>query len=107
MGKILEQAGPDLDFKKVTEVNGTDTERRPSGPSMTSARSIRSPWMKSARTWRQEAYEKRSLIARVAQPSASSTEVKAGKKRTSVPRGLHPQGRRDRPPKSRAASRRS
>ena len=82
MGKILEQAGPDLDFKKVTEVNGTDTEKAAAFRAINDECSVH---QKSVDEERQnlaakEAYEKRSLIARVAQPSASSTEVKAGKK---------------------------
>ena len=82
MGKILEQAGPDLDFKKVTEVAGTDTEKAAAFRAINDECATLQKVVDEERAniSAKEAYEKRNLIARVPQPSASSAEVKAGKK---------------------------
>lgn len=79
MGKVLEQAGPDLDFKKVTEVAGTDIEK---AAAFRKINDECAEYQKSLDEERQnvaakEAYEKRQLISKVAQPGRKSEETHA------------------------------
>ena len=70
MGKILEQAGPDLDFKKVTEVAGTDIEKAAAFRAINDECSEHQKALDTERATlkAKEDYEKRSLIAKIAQP---------------------------------------
>ncbi|MDD5302022.1 MAG: phage major capsid protein [Elusimicrobia bacterium] len=84
MGKILEQAGPDLDFKKVTEVSGSDSEKAAAFRAINEECSVAQKEVDEERSniSAKEAFEKRSLIAKVAQPgsgAAKEVEVKGEK----------------------------
>lgn len=70
MGKILEQAGPELDFKKVTEVAGTDVEKAAAFRAINDECSEhqKSVDVERATLKAKEDYEKRALIAKVNQP---------------------------------------
>ena len=74
MGKILEQAGPDLDFKKVTEVSGTDNEKAAAFRAINDECSEHQKALDDERknVAAKEAFEKRNLIAKVNQPGRKS-----------------------------------
>lgn len=73
MGKILEQAGADLDFKKVTEVSGSDAEKAAAFRAVNDECSEHQKAIDEERSnvSAKEAFEKRQLIAKVAQPGTS------------------------------------
>ena len=78
MGQVLDQAGENLDFKKVSCVSGTDEEKAAAFRKMNDTCS---DFQKKVDSRRQElaakeAYEKRALIGKVAQPSAKGSEKK-------------------------------
>lgn len=72
MGKILEQAGDALDFKKVTEVAGSDEEKaaafRAVNDECSAAQKELEDYRKTLSA--KDEFEKRMLIAKVAQPKA-------------------------------------
>lgn len=72
MGKVLEQAGPDLDFKKVTEVSGTDTEKAAAFRAINDECSVAQKELDEHRSTvaAKEAFEKRQLIAKVVHPGS-------------------------------------
>ncbi len=80
MGKVLEQAGPDLDFKKVTEVSGSDTEKAAAFRAINDECSVYQKEVDEERSniSAKEAFEKRALISKVAHPGtgAKKDEVK-------------------------------
>lgn len=70
MGKILEQAGPDLDFKKVTEVSGSDNEKSAAFRAVNDecAAIQKEADEERSNISAKEAYEKRNLIAKINHP---------------------------------------
>lgn len=79
MGKILEQAGQDLDFKKVTEVAGTDAEKAAAFRAINDECATHQKAIdeEAQNLSAKEAFEKRALISKVAQPTAGGSEKKA------------------------------
>ena len=70
MGQVLEQAGPDLDFKKVTCVAGTDVEKAAAFRKMNDECSVAQKELDEHRQVlkAREDYEKRNEIVKVPQP---------------------------------------
>lgn len=79
MGKILEQAGDTLDFKKVTEVAGTDTEKAAAFRKINDECSEYQKALDEERSTlkAKDDFEKRQLIAKVAQPGTSGRKPEA------------------------------
>lgn len=80
MGQVLDQAGENLDFKKVTCVSGSDEEKSAAFRKMNDECSKLQKELDDHRATiaAKEAFEKRALIAKVHQPKAG--EEKAGKR---------------------------
>ncbi len=78
MGKVLEQAGPDLDFKKVTEVSGSDNEKAAAFRAINDECSEHQKAVDEERSniSAKEAFEKRALIAKVTHPGANGADKK-------------------------------
>jgi HK97 family phage major capsid protein len=70
MGRILEQAGPDLDFKKVTEVSGSDNEKAKAFRDINDECSTIAKELETERATvkAREDYERRKAALPVAQP---------------------------------------
>src|SRR3990167_203575 len=81
MGKILEQAGGTLDFKKVTEVSGSDEEKTAAFRAVNDECSVAQKEIEEHRKTlsAKEEFEKRMLIGKVAQPGVGQ-DKKAEKK---------------------------